>query len=157
MSALSGNLPRLYFDSIILTEHNRCMDIFSQSHSRTVGVHTKQAGDVSSVDWIKWKASGIIRVWAVGDPSVPFGLVHLADAPCLAARRVNGEAVGWRETGFPRPSHWLEVGPFRTAAQCTGPPPVSAHTHRQLSTQSHQKYPFSRQNLRASRIIKYCA
>lgn len=72
------------------------MDIFSQSHRRTVGAHTKQAGTARSVNRIKWKVSAVIRVWAVGDPSVPFGLVHLADAPCLAARRVNGEAVGWR-------------------------------------------------------------
>lgn len=58
-SALSVNLPEL-FDSIISTEQNRCVNIFSHSHSRSVGVHTKQAGAVSSVNWIEWKATGVI-------------------------------------------------------------------------------------------------
>lgn len=38
------------------------MWIFSLSHSQSVGVHTKQAAAVSTVAWIKWKATGVIHV-----------------------------------------------------------------------------------------------
>lgn len=76
------------------------MDIFSQSHSWSVGVHTKQASAVSAVDWIKSKATSVIRVGGGRAELSLLCLVHLADILCLVARRVNGEAVGWRETGF---------------------------------------------------------
>lgn len=100
MNALSANLPALY--SIPSSQLSRIdVWIFSLSHRvLSVGIHTKQAGAKSTVAWIKQKASGVIRVGGGrAELSLP-RLVHLADS--MVARRVNGEAVGWRESGFPR-------------------------------------------------------
>lgn len=78
------------------------MEIFSRSQSLTVGVHTKRLGAMSTTAGIKWKVTGVI---CVGGGRAEFSLLcllHLADMFCVVAGGgVNGEAVGWRETGFP--------------------------------------------------------
>lgn len=105
------------FNSIISTEQNRCMDIFSQSHSRSVGVHTKQAGVVSAVDWIKWRERAVLSAWVAQEPR--FSLlcaVHLADILCLVARRgsTGKRWVGVKPAFLATALAHRETDPFRT-------------------------------------------
>lgn len=54
---------------------------------------------MSTVDWLKWKATRVICVGGGRAELSLLCLVRLADILCLVARRVKVEELGWRETG----------------------------------------------------------
>lgn len=95
--------------------------MFFQSHSRSVCIHTKQGGALSTVAWIKWKAT-VLSVWVVEELSFPLPTWFTWQTFCawLPAGSMGKQRVGVKPAFLATTLARHEEDPFRTEVQVSG-------------------------------------